>query len=69
MQEEIDEMISQYDKSDFDPVSFVSEENDEITNSVQFVIQTDSIQPEEDTEEAEEEEENEGFWDRLLNLF
>ncbi|MDM8101112.1 MULTISPECIES: YhgE/Pip domain-containing protein [Oceanobacillus] len=69
MQEEIDEMISQYDKSDFDPVSFVSEENDEITNSVQFVIQTDSIQPEEDTEETEEEEENEGFWDRLLNLF
>jgi len=69
MQEEIDEMISQYDKSDFDPVSFVSEENDEITNSVQFVIQTDSIQPEEDSEEVEEEEENEGFWDRLLNLF
>ncbi|GGP12963.1 YhgE/Pip domain-containing protein [Oceanobacillus neutriphilus] len=69
MQEEIDKMISQYDKSDYDPVSFVSEENDEKTNSVQFVIQTDSIQPEEATEEAEEEEESKGFWDRLIDLF
>ncbi|WP_080875685.1 hypothetical protein [Oceanobacillus timonensis] len=69
MQEEIDKMISQYDKSDFDPVSFVSEDNDDITNSVQFVIQTDSIQPEEDTEDVEEEEEDEGFWDKLMNLF
>ncbi|WP_040983091.1 X-X-X-Leu-X-X-Gly heptad repeat-containing protein [Oceanobacillus jeddahense] len=69
MQEEIDEMISQYDKSDFEPISFVSEENNEVTNSVQFVIQTDSIKPADDTEEVEEDEENEGFWDRLLNLF
>lgn len=69
MQEEIDKMISQYDKSDFDPVSFISEENNDMTNSVQFVIQTDSIQPEEDTAEVEEEEESEGFWERLMNLF
>lgn len=69
MKEEIDKMISQYDKSDYDPVSFVSEENDEKTNSVQFVIQTASVQPEEDTEEVEEDEESEGFWDRLMDLF
>ncbi|WP_152655913.1 YhgE/Pip domain-containing protein [Oceanobacillus sp. CFH 90083] len=69
MQEEIDEMISQYDKSDFDPVSFVSEKNNEITNSIQFVIQTDSLKPEDITEEAEEDEDSEGFWERLMNLF
>ncbi|GIO23524.1 YhgE/Pip domain-containing protein [Oceanobacillus sp. J11TS1] len=69
IQKEIDEMISQYDKSDFDPISFVAEENNEITNSVQFVIQTDSIKPEADTEETEEDEEEEGFFEKLINLF
>lgn len=69
MQKEIDEMISQYDKSDYDPISFVSEENNEWTKSVQFVIQTDSMKPKDHTEKAEEEEDDEGFFERLTDLF
>jgi len=69
MQEEIDSMISQYDKSDFNPISFVSEENNEITDSVQFVISTDSLKQEEETETTEEPEEKEGFLEKLKNLF
>jgi len=68
MTEEIDQMISDYDKSDFDATSFVSEENENV-NSVQFVLKTASIEQEEHepTEAAEEEEK--GFWARLMDLF
>ncbi|MFG6150201.1 YhgE/Pip domain-containing protein [Halobacillus sp. B23F22_1] len=69
MQSEIDQMVEEYDKSDVEPVSFVSEENKKV-ESVQFVIKTESIKKvEEQTETPEEEEEEKGFWDRLLNLF
>ncbi|MFC2949456.1 hypothetical protein [Virgibacillus sediminis] len=61
LEREIDEMVSEYDKSDFDPVSFVSSKNENV-ETVQFVIKTESIKQ----EEAEEEE---SFWDRLLDLF
>ncbi|WP_404408104.1 YhgE/Pip domain-containing protein [Jeotgalibacillus malaysiensis] len=68
LQEEIDAMLSEFDKSDFEPVSFVSDENKSI-ESVQFVIKTDSLKKE-DAEEAEvEAEEEKGFWDRLVDLF
>jgi len=68
MKEEIDSMISEYDKSDFEAVSFVSDKNEKI-NSVQFVIKTESIllEEKEDTEKPEEEEK--GFWARLKELF
>ncbi|GAB3807043.1 YhgE/Pip domain-containing protein [Virgibacillus kimchii] len=69
IQEEIDEMIAEYDKSDFDPVSFTSSENESI-NSVQFVLRTESITADDDEEdEAEEEEEEKGIWERFLDLF
>ncbi|WP_245805759.1 YhgE/Pip domain-containing protein [Bacillus alkalicellulosilyticus] len=68
MQEEIDKMISEFDKSDFDPISFVSPNNTKI-NNVQFVIKTDSItKPEEETTE-EVEEQPKGFWEKLRDLF
>ncbi|WEG18819.1 YhgE/Pip domain-containing protein [Alkalihalophilus pseudofirmus] len=68
MQEEIDAMISEYDKSDFEAVSFVSDKNENV-NTVQFVIKTEAIKKEEQevTEDAEEKEEN--FWTRLMDLF
>ncbi|WP_339226109.1 YhgE/Pip domain-containing protein [Oceanobacillus sp. FSL K6-2867] len=70
MQEEIDAMLSQYDKSDFEPASFVSEKNDKLTDSVQFVIRTDSLKKEQETETADEvPEEKEGFFEKLKNLF
>ncbi|WP_280770047.1 YhgE/Pip domain-containing protein [Salipaludibacillus daqingensis] len=68
MQEEVDEMIADYDKSDVDTVSFVSAENEKI-NSVQFVIKTESIEKEEQESNEEQEEEQKGFWDRLMDLF
>ena len=70
MTEEIDEMISEYDKSDFEAVSFVSDKNENV-NSVQFVLKTDSIKSEDSdkTEETEERSEEKGFWARLKELF
>ncbi|WYP26437.1 YhgE/Pip domain-containing protein [Alkalihalobacillus sp. FSL W8-0930] len=69
MQEEIDEMISQYDKSDFEAISFVSAENNELVNNVQFVIQTEGIVLPDDTEEASGEEDDPSIWQRFLSLF
>ncbi|MFB4213746.1 YhgE/Pip domain-containing protein [Shouchella sp. JSM 1781072] len=68
MQQEIDEMISQYDKSDFEPVSFVHENNDDLVENVQFVIQTEPLTKDDPTQEVEEEEEL-SIWQRFLNLF
>ena len=68
MTEEIDEMISQYDKSDFDPVSFVSEKNEQVDH-VQFVIQTKSIEVDEPDEEEPEKEEKSSFWEKFKALF
>lgn len=69
MQQEIDEMISQYDKSDFEAVSFVSEDNNDVIKNVQFVIQTESMKPPEETEETTETEDDPSIWQRFLQLF
>ncbi|WP_052361362.1 hypothetical protein [Geomicrobium sp. JCM 19038] len=67
MQEEIDEMISQYDKSDYEAISFSSEQNNEYINSVQFVVQTESLHiPDDEQEEAVEQEPS--MWQRFLQL-
>jgi putative membrane protein len=68
MQEEIDKMISEYDKSDFEPVSFVSSENENVS-SVQFVIKTKSIEMEEQKEKKAEPEKEKGFWELFMDLF
>ncbi|KAB8139364.1 YhgE/Pip domain-containing protein [Gracilibacillus oryzae] len=68
IQTEVDQMMDEYDKSDFDPVSFVSDKNDKV-KTVQFVIKTESIVKEEEKTEEVEEEEEQGFWSRLVNLF
>lgn len=68
MQEEIDKMISEYDKSDFEPVSFVSSENKNVS-SVQFVIKTESIEVEEQEVKKAEPQKEKGFWELLMDLF
>jgi X-X-X-Leu-X-X-Gly heptad repeat protein len=68
IQEEIDEMISEFDYSDYDPVSFASAENEDV-NSVQFVLSTESITAEDEEEETEEAEEEKSIWERFLDLF
>jgi putative membrane protein len=68
MEQETDSLIDEYDKSDFIPVSFVSSEN-EHTNSVQFVMKTESIEAPEIQEETGTKQEEENFWTRFLSLF
>src|SRR5699024_5462931 len=68
MTEEIDEMIADYDKSDFEAISFVSNKNENV-ESVQFVLKTENIEMDDDETTEEPEEEKKGFWTRLKELF
>ncbi|WP_078382071.1 hypothetical protein [Sutcliffiella halmapala] len=68
MQEEINKMIQEYDKSDFQPVSFVSPKNENIS-SVQFVIKTESIKKTEKQTKKAEPEKKKSFWELLKALF
>lgn len=68
MTEEIDKMIDEYDKSDYDPVSFVAPDKNEDVFSVQFVMKTENLEKEE-PETEEEPEEEKGFWEKFLDLF
>lgn len=67
VQAEIDELMSAYDKSDFEPASFTSSKNTNVT-LVQFVMTTDSIKVDEATT-AEEPAQEETLLDRFLALF
>ncbi|SDY22450.1 X-X-X-Leu-X-X-Gly heptad repeat-containing protein [Evansella caseinilytica] len=68
MQDEVDAMMAEYDKSDFEAVSFVSEKNTNI-GSVQFIFKTEAIEMDEDETIAEEEDDKKSFWERFLDLF
>ncbi|WP_010531339.1 hypothetical protein [Lentibacillus jeotgali] len=69
MQSEVDKMMDEYDASDFEPQSFVSDKNKKV-DVVQFVLQTESIEVEEpETTEDTSNEEEKGFWGRLMDLF
>lgn len=68
LQKEIDGLISEYDKSDFEPVSFVSDQNEKV-ETVQFVIKTESIKNDEKEDGAPEDQKEKSFWDRLKALF
>lgn len=68
MTKEIDEMMSEYDKSDFEAVSFVSAKNKNV-NSVQFVLKTESIKHEEPESKEKPTKKETGFWARLKDLF
>lgn len=67
VQAEIDELMSAYDKSDFEPASFTSSKNTNVT-LVQFVMTTDSIKVDEPTA-AKEPAREETLLDRFLALF
>ena len=62
------DLLSDYDKSDYEPVSFISSENRDVT-SVQFVMRTEKIEKEEARPAQTTEKEPETFWTRLLDLF
>ncbi|GAA0428406.1 hypothetical protein GCM10008983_00870 [Lentibacillus halophilus] len=70
MQSEVDDMMEGYDASDFEPKSYVSDQNKNV-DVVQFVLQTEPIKKEDDdtSDNVEDDKENNGFWERLKNLF
>jgi len=68
MEEEVEERLEEFDFSDFEPISFVSKENEDV-DIVQFVLQTEPIEIEQVEETDEREEEEKGFWDKFLDLF
>ena len=66
----IDDMIDDFTASDYETVSFVSENNKNV-NSVQFVLKTPSIEQKENTkqEETVEADNNESLLDKILDFF
>lgn len=67
IQQEIDTMMADYDKSDFQPASFTSSKNTNVT-LVQFVMTTDAIEVPE-PEQTDEPEQEETLIDRFFALF
>ena len=68
VQSKIDELTAEYSGDDFQPVSFVSEQNVNI-GLVQFVLKCDGIVKPEETVAAPVNESNETLWDRFIALF
>lgn len=68
VKEEIEKMIDEVSGTEFEPVSFTSEKNTNI-GLVQFALTTEGIRIPEVEEEEEPEEDEEGFFDRLKQLF
>lgn len=65
---EANQMMADYDKSDFEVVSFASPHNENI-HSVQFVFRTGSIKQQKPETTESPVEEKDGFWTRLTDLF
>ena len=66
--DKIDEMVSKYSNSDFNPVSFASEENTNV-ESVQFAIRTDAIKVKDEEKVEEEKVEEKNMWQLFTDLF
>lgn len=68
VQSELDKFMEEYDFSNFEPASFVSNKNKNI-GVVQFVLKTESIEVEDPEPATAEEEQEKSLWDRFLDLF
>ncbi|WP_068675497.1 hypothetical protein [Oceanobacillus sp. Castelsardo] len=66
---EVDEMISDFENTDFEAKSYVSPKNNEKINTVQFIIKTESIEIEEQETEEEPAEKEKSFWEKFIDLF
>jgi putative membrane protein len=64
----IDSLLSNYENSDFAPVSFLSADNKNV-KSVQFVMKTEKITMAKTEKQETIEEEPETVWTRLVKLF
>lgn len=68
MEEEIEKMLEEFDFSDYEPVSFVSDKNEKL-RTVQFVMKTEELILEEEEEKEEVKKESKSFWEKFLDLF
>ncbi|HZK20912.1 MAG TPA: hypothetical protein VFC76_01405 [Oscillospiraceae bacterium] len=68
MEKEIQNLMKQYDKSDFSPISFVSSKNTNVT-AVQFAFKTAAIEYEAPIIPEPEPPAKLSFWQKLINLF
>ena len=68
MQSQIDDLMNEYTGSDFQPISFASAKNANVS-LVQFVIKCDGIEKPEEEKEAPAEQKSETLWDRFIGLF
>lgn len=68
IEQAIDEMTAPYDNSDYVPVSFLSENNKQIS-LVQFVMKTQKLEIKEVKQPDTSERKQENFWTRLKDLF
>lgn len=68
LKSEIDQLMDEFDYSGFEATSFVSDKNEKV-GVIQFVLQTESIELDEEEEVIEEEEEKVSLWNRFINLF
>ena len=67
-QNEIDKMLNEYTGGEFEPISFTSSENNDVS-FVQFVFMTESIEKPDAETASQINVEQETFWTRLTKLF
>ena len=68
MQTEIDDLMNEYTGSDFQPVSFASPQNQNVS-LVQFVFKSEAIEKPDVAEQPDTEQKNETLWNRFISLF
>lgn len=68
MKAEIEKMLEEFDFSDYEPVSFVSDKNEKL-RTVQFVMKTEELKLEEEEKEEDVKKESKSFWEKFLDLF
>ena len=68
VQEGLDELLGKFTDTDIEPVSFVSQYNENV-EAVQFVMVVKGIEPVEEQEIPEVKEEDKSIWQKILDLF
>lgn len=68
LESQVEEMLEEFENKDFEPKSFVSEQNEDV-DVVQFVLKTEAIEVEEPETNEDEDEEPTGIWEKFLDLF
>ena len=68
VENKIDEVLDGFENSNYQVISFVSEQNTNM-NSVQFVIKTEGIKIKEEQKIEQEDKKEQSFVEKFVNLF